>query len=117
MDDITPVELDSQPGMKIDFSRYLPILDDDDISDEDKRALLEALWSITLSFVRLGWGKNAAQQALASRQMREIVCGQAPLSSRDGGDESAIMIKCEDQDLVEEFTIAVAGPSQEESDS
>jgi len=51
------------PRLTIDWDAYLPFFEDEDISDEDKRELIEALWSIMVSFVDLGFGVHPVQQA------------------------------------------------------
>ncbi len=52
--------------LSIDWDAYLPFLENEDISEEQKRELIEALWSIMVSFVDLGFGIHPIQQ----------VCGQ-----------------------------------------
>lgn len=42
-------------SMEVDFERYAPLLEDADITDEQKRELLQALWSIIIGFVDLGF--------------------------------------------------------------
>lgn len=54
------------PHLSIDWDAYLPLLENEDISEEQKRELIEALWSIMVSFVDLGFGIHPLQQ----------VCGQ-----------------------------------------
>ena len=54
------------PRLKIDWDAYLPFFEDEDISEEQKRELIEALWFIMVSFVDLGFGVHPVQQ----------VCGQ-----------------------------------------
>lgn len=54
------------PRLSIDWDAYLPFLENEDISEEHKRELIEALWSIMVSFVDLGFGIHPVQQ----------VCGQ-----------------------------------------
>ncbi|WP_157063699.1 hypothetical protein [Phaeobacter sp. 11ANDIMAR09] len=54
------------PRLSIDWDAYLPFLENEDISEEQKRELIEALWSIMVSFVDLGFGIHPIQQ----------VCGQ-----------------------------------------
>ena len=51
------------PRLTIDWDAYLPFFEDEDISDEHKRELIEALWSIMVSFVDLGFGVHPVQQA------------------------------------------------------
>lgn len=68
MDDLPP-EFNPEtapPSLTIDWDAYLPFFEDENISEEDKHALIEALWSITVSFVDLGFGVHPVQQ----------VCGQ-----------------------------------------
>lgn len=50
------------PTLTIDWDAYLPFFEDDDISEEDKHQLIEALWSIAVSFVDLGFGIHPVQQ-------------------------------------------------------
>lgn len=49
----------------LDPSRYLPMLDDFEISEEEKHKFLEALWSIMTSFVDLGFGVDSVSLLLA----------------------------------------------------
>ena len=54
------------PRLSIDWDAYLPFLENEDISEEQKHELIEALWTIMVSFVDLGFGIHPIQQ----------VCGQ-----------------------------------------
>lgn len=65
------------PRLEVDLACYLPLFEDEAISDEDKMALLKSLWSIIMSFAQIGWGVHPVQQAVAARASREIACGQA----------------------------------------
>lgn len=51
------------PSLTIDWDAYLPFFEDEDISEEHKREMIEALWSIMVSFVDLGFGIHPVQQA------------------------------------------------------
>jgi len=51
------------PSLSIDWDAYLPFFEDEDISEADKQELIEALWSIVVSFVDLGFGVHPVQQA------------------------------------------------------
>ncbi len=51
------------PTLTIDWEAYLPLFEDEDISETEKRELIEALWSIVVSFVDLGFGVHPVQQA------------------------------------------------------
>ena len=51
------------PTLTIDWDAYLPFFEDENISEEEKHELIEALWSIVVSFVDLGFGVHPVQQA------------------------------------------------------
>ena len=51
------------PTLTIDWDAYLPFFEDEDISEEEKHELIEALWSIVVSLVDLGFGIHPIQQA------------------------------------------------------
>ncbi|WP_317960995.1 hypothetical protein [Phaeobacter inhibens] len=51
------------PRLTIDWEAYLPFLENEDISEEHKHELIEALWSIMVSFVDLGFGIHPVQLA------------------------------------------------------
>lgn len=51
------------PRLTIDWDLYGRYLEDSDLSDAEKRQSLEALWSIVVSFVDLGFGIHPVQLA------------------------------------------------------
>ncbi len=57
------------PRLTIDWDAYLPFFEDEDISDEHKRELIEALWSIMVSFVDLGFGYTPRPTGLWKRRV------------------------------------------------
>lgn len=59
----TDAPIAPRPTLTLDFDRYAPFLDDEDIGEDDKRALLEALWSIVVGFVDLGFEVRAVGEA------------------------------------------------------
>lgn len=84
----------ARPVVTVDVERYQAYLDSSDMTPDQKRAFLEALWSIITAFVDLGFGVHPLQE----------VCGQIPESP--------------DQSTTEEFNtvgsdreIAGAGPA------
>ena len=52
---------DDPSGLRLDIARYEPLLADLSISDAEKRELLEALWSIVIAFVDLGFNVHPLQ--------------------------------------------------------
>jgi len=49
------------PTLTIDWEFYGEYLEDSDMSDAEKRELIEALWFMVVSFVDLGFGVHPAQ--------------------------------------------------------
>ena len=54
------------PTLSIDWELYGKYLDESDLSDADKQAFIETLWSIVVSFVDLGFGVHPVQQVMAN---------------------------------------------------
>lgn len=47
------------PALRFDWADWLPYLEDQEIPDDQKRELIETLWSIVVAFVDLGWQLNS----------------------------------------------------------
>lgn len=77
----------SQPVITVDYEAYAHLLDDADLSEDDKRELLQALWSIICSFVQLGYGVHPAQQA----------CGKLLENSPKPALTAPNMVHCKEQ--------------------
>ncbi|MFQ6549894.1 hypothetical protein AADZ90_018260 [Aestuariibius sp. 2305UL40-4] len=76
---------ETNPKLTIDWDAYLPFLEDEAIPEEQKRALIETLWSIVVTFVDLGFGIEPAQEICGQDQgrlasaFRDVVkCGDNP---------------------------------------
>ncbi|UWQ83108.1 hypothetical protein [Leisingera caerulea] len=52
-----------RPRIEVDVAFYQDMLDDPSLSDEQKKQIIEALWSIIVAFVDLGFGVHPAQAA------------------------------------------------------
>ncbi len=72
--------------LEIDHAMYDEYLADADLSEEERRAVLEALWSIIVSFVDLGWevhpvsetcGKSAESEDHRPQQEADVVRSKA----------------------------------------
>jgi hypothetical protein len=66
MPGITRKDGDSQ-ALTLDYALYERYLADSGLSDAEKREFLDALWSIIVSFVDLGFGVHPLQQATLNR--------------------------------------------------
>jgi hypothetical protein len=72
--------------LSIDWELYGQYLEDSDLSEEDKRACIEALWSIMVSFVDMGFRLAPLPE----------ICGQVlPLEAASDKNDTA-MINCKD---------------------
>jgi len=58
------METTTKPTLTLDVDLYQRYLDESDLTDAQKKELLETLWSIICEFVRLGYGVHPLQQIL-----------------------------------------------------
>ncbi len=56
-------ELPDGPMLTIDWRKYEKLLEESDLSDEEKQEFLRTLWNIIVAFVDLGFGVHPVQQA------------------------------------------------------
>jgi hypothetical protein len=55
LDSPPPLPEPSPPVLRFDWRDWLPYFEDETISEAEKRALIETIWSIVIGFVDLGW--------------------------------------------------------------
>ena len=53
----------ARPTLSIDVARYQEYLDGSDLTPEQKEEFLQAVWSIVVTFVELGYGVHPLQEA------------------------------------------------------
>ena len=70
--------------LTLDVDRYQKYLDDADLSEAQKQEVLEALWSIIVSFVDLGFGVHPVQHA----------CGQPSEIASESSTEVDDVVNC-----------------------
>lgn len=91
-------DLPAPPGaagpktLLLDVARYEAYLADSDMSDAEKQEFLQALWSIIVEFVALGWGVHPLQQA-------QNCCGQAGKSAPAAAFAAASGVQLGDTEL------------------
>ncbi|GJL99997.1 MAG: hypothetical protein DHS20C07_16770 [Methyloligella sp.] len=56
------------PALQLDVEYYQAFLDDEDITDAQKKELIETIWNIVVTFVDLGFGIEPVQQAIEAGQ-------------------------------------------------
>ena len=57
-----PSTQDIKPTLQFDWQEWLPYVEDSDLTDDQKREMIETLWSIAIAFVDLGWDVADAPQ-------------------------------------------------------
>lgn len=85
------VDRDTYKALTLDVEFYQSYIDDPQMSDADKRALIETLWSIMVSCVDLGYGIHPLQHPELGEAF--AACGQnadAPNAKRDKGDADRV---------------------------
>lgn len=58
----TPPVPPPKPSTHLDWEEWLPYIAHSDASDEEKRKVIEAIWSLAFAFVDLGWEINDTQE-------------------------------------------------------
>ncbi|MBR29600.1 MAG: hypothetical protein CML46_22100 [Rhodobacteraceae bacterium] len=86
----------SKRVLHVDVDQFQHHLDGADLSEDEKRQYLEAVWSIIVSFVDLGFGVHPLQQA----------CGQVDQIACPGPSLAADAVVSNDQRLNKEFDTA-----------
>ncbi|MEP2890910.1 hypothetical protein [Tateyamaria sp.] len=65
---------DQKPGLAFNWEDWLPYFEEADITDAQKREMIETLWQIVIAFVDLGFELNPHQQAHGDHDQQS--CGQ-----------------------------------------
>jgi len=97
------------PTLTIDWEFYGKYLEESDLSDAEKRAFLESLWSIVVSFVDLGFGVHPVQQVAGE------ICEQQAEIAKFIAEQSASVLSSTEPSATE-FNAAAdrhSTPSQE----
>ena len=95
---IQPVDPDRQKGLSIDWGLYRRTLEDTELSDEDKEAFIEALWTIMVAFVDLGFRLNPLPE----------ICGEIdPLAALA---EKSVLDMVNSQHTTKSFNMVAIGP-------
>lgn len=92
-----------QPALVIDWELYGRYLEDSDLSEADKRLLIETLWSIMVSFVDLGFRLSPVANS----------CG---LPDGDVTEVAPLMLDCRDITATRAFGDAAADVMASSSD-
>ncbi|SLN56756.1 hypothetical protein TRL7639_03053 [Falsiruegeria litorea R37] len=58
-----PYTTPSQPTLRFDVNDWLPYIEDENASYEQKIELIETLWAIVIGFVDLGWDIKSVNES------------------------------------------------------
>ncbi|GAB5449605.1 hypothetical protein [Gymnodinialimonas sp.] len=67
-----PTSAASRPSLHLDWEAWLPYLDDPTATEDEKRQLIETLWSIVIAFVDLQWNIVAEPAPKTSGQVLHL---------------------------------------------
>ena len=95
----------SPPVIGFDYEAYAPYLEGTEYSEEQKRELLEALWSLICEFVAMGFEVHPIQQA-------ENACGKLPKARTNPPIFDEGGVKCEDQSFDNKFNVAAGADAE-----
>lgn len=74
----------ARPIVAVDVEKYKVFLDDPSLSEVQKQEFLQALWSIVVTFVELGFGVHPLQE-VCPQQDEADGTGSNSKDKRDGG--------------------------------
>lgn len=58
--------------LSVDWELYAHLLEDSDLTDDEKREFIGSLWYVVCAFVDLGFGIESTQQAIAARDAARL---------------------------------------------
>ena len=103
-------------AIQLDLEKYKPFLDDHNIADTDKEQLLEALWNIVVSFVKLGYGVHPVQQAQEIKKIAQPPCGKLRKNSAKATLREPFELYSKDQSRIETYAADNSAiPSEKET--
>ncbi len=91
----------SRRMLEIDVEKYQAFLDDPSLTEDQKRQLIEALWSIIVAFVDLGFGVHPMQQVIEQQG-----CGQNAKNENHGANQGKNSVKCALDPITDAFNKA-----------
>lgn len=98
------------PTLTLDMDRYLAVLASEEGTDTEKCALIEAMWDIVCTFVRLGWRVEPIQHAMDQKS-----CGQISQRLSEREDPALSMLHYSSDNLIETFIASARAEAEKES--
>lgn len=95
----------SAQAITVDYDLYAHFLDDADMSEDQKREVLQALWNIIVEFVAIGYEVHPVQQAQRARN----ACGKLPETRNDPPISGQNAVVCKGSILANDFSDVASG--------
>lgn len=95
----------TQPTLECDFEAYAHYLEDSDLTENEKRQILEALWNIAVAFVDIGFGVHPGQQ----------VCGKLEDNLSKASPTAPDGLYFDTRQIIENF-MSVTDPKEEKDE-
>ena len=70
-------EITAKPSLTVDYDTYAHLLENSDMSEQQKRQFIQALWSVIYGFASLGFGVHPVQH------VENRPCGQVEKSPQN----------------------------------
>lgn len=96
----------SPPIITFDYDLYAHYMDDEDLTEGEKREFMRSLWNLIVEFMSLGYEIHPLQQA-------QEACGKLSKSRTNPPDAGADRVQSRDQFLSNDFNDAADGKSPE----
>ena len=99
----------SPPVITVDYEKYAHFLENEDLSEDQKREFIETLWRIIVSFVDLGFGVHPAQQA-------QKACGKLRQNRPETPSRTPDAVEWNSQFLINNFEYATGLDTEPEAE-
>lgn len=100
----------NKPTLSVDVEYYQRFLDDPDLSDAQKKELIETLWGIVCEFVMIGFHVHPVQQA-------QDACGQERIRTERPAQEDSRTVESHYGALIDAFVKTGNGQEGDNADA
>lgn len=91
----------TRPVVTVDYERYQHLLDEEELTEDQKREFLQAIWNVVVNFIDLGFAVHPVNQA-------QMACGKFNKTAVQRPNSASDPVYCDDQ-LITEETLAEMG--------
>ena len=93
----------TRPTLTIDYARYGHYFKEADITEEQKKAVLDTLWHIVIEFVSFGFNVHPLQQAMTEQTETEAACGKQSTTPSNPTRHKDFVVDSALHQLIEKF--------------